>query len=267
LSIRSGATLTQGSPCGNGGATMLSVGARTGATVASADRRPGVLAAGPERTPQEEDRVDLWSRLHDVQTRWNVLEHPFYARWSAGELTPAELAVYAGEYRHAVVALAAATDRAAHAAGGDERAALAAHAGEEAAHVALWDGFVAATGGDAGREPAPETAECAQAWAGEGRDLLGHLVAIYAIESAQPAIARVKADGLREHYGLETGPATAYFDLHAVRDEEHAADGRELIARRLDDAGTDPEALAAEAESVLRANWILLDGVVRICAA
>jgi pyrroloquinoline-quinone synthase len=209
--------------------------------------------------------VDLWSRLNDVQTRWNVLEHPFYERWSAGELTPAELAVYAGEYRHAVVALAEATDRAARAAGGDERAALAAHAGEEAAHVALWDRFVDAAGGDAGRAPAPETAECAEAWTGEGRDLLGHLVAIYAIESAQPAIARVKADGLRAHYGFDGGPATAYFDLHAVRDAEHAAEGRELIARRLEDAGADAEALAAEAESVLRGNWTLLDGVERLC--
>jgi len=211
--------------------------------------------------------VDLWSRLHAVQARWNMLEHPFYERWSAGDLTPAELAVYAGEYRHAVVALAEATERAARAAGPEENATLAAHAGEEAAHVALWDGFVDATGGDAGRAPSRETADCAQAWTGQERDLLGHLVAIYAIESAQPAIARVKADGLREHYGFESGPATAYFDLHAVRDAEHAADGRRLIERRLEGAGADEDALAAEAESVLRGNWILLDGVVRICAA
>lgn len=207
--------------------------------------------------------MDLWSRLDDVQARWNVLEHPFYERWSAGELTPAELAVYAGEYRHAVVALAAATQSAARAAGAGERAALAAHAGEEAAHVALWDGFVNAAGGDPERAPAPETAACAEAWAGEGRDLLGHLVALYAIESAQPAISRVKADGLRDHYGFATGPATAYFDLHAERDAEHAAEGRELIAPRLEDA--DAEALAAEAEAVLRANWSLLDGVERAC--
>ena len=207
--------------------------------------------------------MDLWSRLDDVQTRWNVLEHPFYARWSAGELTPGELAVYAGEYRHAVVALAEATESAARAAGAGERAALAAHAGEEAAHVTLWDGFVTAAGGDPERAPAPETVECAQAWAGEGRDLLGHLVALYAIESAQPAISSVKAAGLREHYGFAPGPATAYFDLHADLDTEHAAEGRELIAPRLD--GADAEALAAEAEAVLRANWTLLDGVERAC--
>ena len=108
----------------------------------------------------------------------------------------------------------------------------------------------------------PETAECAAAWEGEGRDFAGHLVALYAIESAQPAISRVKADGLREHYGFDAGPATAYFDLHAELDVEHAAAERALIEPRLD--GADADALLAEAEGVLRANWELLDGVERL---
>jgi pyrroloquinoline-quinone synthase len=207
--------------------------------------------------------VDLWSRLDAVQARWNVLEHPFYERWSAGELCRDDLARYAGQYRHAVVALAEAADRAAHAANSAERAELAAHAGEEAAHVALWDAFAGAAGTDGLQAAEPETAACAQTWAGDGRDLLGHLVALYAIESAQPEIARVKADGLREHYGFASGPATAYFDLHVERDVEHAAEGRALIMQRLD--GADEDALVAEAERTLRANWALLDGVERIC--
>jgi pyrroloquinoline-quinone synthase len=207
--------------------------------------------------------VDLWSRLDDVHARWNVLEHPFYERWSAGGLSREDLARYAGQYRHAVVALAEAADRAAHAADRADFAELAAHAGEEAAHVRLWDEFAGAAGTD-GLQPAePETAACADAWSDERRDLLGHLVALYAIESAQPAISRVKADGLREHYGFATGPATAYFDLHAERDVEHAAEGRALIAARLD--GADEDAMVAEAERVLRANWALLDGVERLC--
>jgi pyrroloquinoline-quinone synthase len=205
--------------------------------------------------------VDLWSRLADVQSRWNLLDHPFYVRWSAGELSAEDLAFYAGQYRHAIVALARATDRAARAAVSAE---LAAHAGEEAAHVALWDRFADAAGTDGPQPAEPETAECAQAWAGDGRDLLGHLVALHAIESAQPAISRVKADGLREHYGFAPGPGTAYFDLHAERDLQHAAEGRALIAERLD--GADEDALVAEADRVLRANWTLLDGVERVCA-
>jgi pyrroloquinoline-quinone synthase len=207
--------------------------------------------------------VDLWSRLDDVQARWNVLEHPFYERWRAGELSREDLARYAGQYRYAVVALAEAADRAAHAADVTERAELAAHAGEEAAHVALWDAFAGAAGTDGPQRAEPETAACADAWSGDGRDLLGHLVALYAIESAQPEIARVKADGLREHYGFAAGPATAYFDLHVERDREHAAEGRALIVERLE--GADEDGLVAEAERMLQANWALLDGVTRIC--
>jgi pyrroloquinoline-quinone synthase len=208
--------------------------------------------------------VDLWSRLDDVRSHWNVLEHPFYERWSAGALTREELALYAGQYRHAVVALADAAGAAARAAPPDQRHALAEHAGEEAAHVGLWDRFAEATGDGLPADPEPETAACAAAWAGEERDLRGHLVALYAIESAQPAISRVKADGLREHYGFDGGPGTLYFDLHAVRDAEHAADGRARLTDLLD--GADEDALVAEAERVLRANWKLLDGVERLCA-
>jgi pyrroloquinoline-quinone synthase len=204
--------------------------------------------------------VDLWSRLADVGARWNVLEHPFYERWSAGELSRDDLARYAGQYRHAVVALAEATAHAAAAAGSVE---VAAHAGEEAAHVALWDAFAGAAGTDGPQAAEPETAACAAVWADESRGLLGDLVALYAIESAQPAISRAKADGLREHYGFAAGPATAYFDLHVVRDVEHAAEGRELIAAQLN--GADEDALVAEAERVLRANWALVDGVARVC--
>ena len=50
--------------------------------------------------------MELIERLDAVRERWNLLEHPFYKRWSCGELSREELAHYAGEYRHAVVALA-----------------------------------------------------------------------------------------------------------------------------------------------------------------
>lgn len=197
---------------------------------------------------------DFFSRLDDIKARWNVLEHPFYTRWSEGELTADELAVYAGEYRHAVVALADASERVAA-----FEPALSAHAREERAHVDLWDRFAAAAGTEA-RDPAPETVACAEAWAGVGRSLPEHLAALYAIESAQPAISETKATGLRERYGWTEG--VEYFDVHATRDHEHAAEERAMLEPLLADA--DVEALLAEAESVLAANWELLDGVERL---
>lgn len=206
--------------------------------------------------------MDFWTEIEAVRQRHDVLTHSFYRRWSAGELTREELAVYAGEYRHAVQALAAASANAAAVAEPGLRAGLQAHAHEEASHVELWDGFAAAVEGVTDREPAPETVTCARDWAGEDRPFLHSLVALYAIESAQPAISETKRAGLLEHYGFEDGPGTAYFQLHAELDNEHAAAARALIEPRLQDA--DREALIAEAERVLKANWDLLDGVERL---
>jgi pyrroloquinoline-quinone synthase len=209
--------------------------------------------------------MTFFDRLEATRERWNVLEHPFYQRWSAGELTRDELAVYAGQYRHAVTALAEGAANAARAAQPELRVELELHAGEEASHVGLWDDFARAMGGATDAPAAPETAACARAWAGDGaRPLLASLVALYAIESGQPAIAQTKRAGLAEHYGVASGPATAYFDLHAELDVEHAAAERALIEPRLDGDGADADALLAEAEGVLRANWELLDGVERL---
>jgi len=206
------------------------------------------------------DTVPLFDRLADAQRRFNVLEHPFYTRWSAGELTSDELSWYAGEYRHAVVALAEATAATVRAAEPAIRAQIEEHAAEEAEHIDLWDEFARAVDADLDHEPAAETAECAAAWTAAGNALEG-LVVLYAIESAQPAISRTKLEGLVEHYGVEEGAGTEYFALHAERDHDHAAQSSELIKKALN--GADEDRLVAVAEAALRGNWTLLDGVER----
>jgi pyrroloquinoline-quinone synthase len=204
--------------------------------------------------------LDLFERLDEVRRRWDVLQHPFYERWSAGGLTRADLSFYAGEYRHAVVALAEASRAAARAADPSARDELERHAREEQAHVALWDAFAAELGAPRDAEPLAETAACVESWT-PGESLLDLLVVLHAIESAQPAIARTKLDGLLERYEFEEGPATEYFSLHAERDVEHAAQSRRLIEERLD--GADADRLVGLAEAAVRGNWRLLDGVER----
>jgi pyrroloquinoline quinone (PQQ) biosynthesis protein C len=84
----------------------------------------------------EEGRyMDVLARLDEVRGSLSVLEHPFYERWSAGELSSRELGVYAGEYRHAVLALAEASAKAAAQAGPAHAPGLRDHAEEERAHV------------------------------------------------------------------------------------------------------------------------------------
>lgn len=192
--------------------------------------------------------MSLIARLDDLRRRRNILEHPFYTRWERGELSRAELTAYAGEYRHAVVALADAAEQA-----GSE------HAAEERDHVALWDDFAAALDADLERAPLTETRACAAAWT-SAEDPLEALAILYAIEAGQPEVSQTKLAGLVQHYGFEEhGSGTSYFRLHAELDHEHAAESRELLERHA--SREDEDRLVAAAERALDGNWTLLDGV------
>ena len=205
--------------------------------------------------------MDFFARLESLRERWNVLEHPFYQRWSDGSLEREELAFYAGEYR-------ARRDRAGR--GRRRRVARLRARGARAARRARRGGGRArGSCGTASRTrwtPTSRAPRARDAWPAASR---GPPVATpwrtsspaFTIESGQPAIARTKLDGLLDRYGFEEGPATEYFSLHAELDHEHAAQSRELIEERLADA--DLDRLLEVAEGVLRGNWELLDGCDR----
>ena len=198
----------------------------------------------------------IWERIEASRARWDVLRHPFYRRWSAGELGAEELARYSGQYRHAVTAIVTMSSDAADALPG--RDDLRSHAAEELGHVRLWDGFVEEAGGDAGDAPSPETRECVRAWTA-GDDALETLARLYAVESGQPDVSRTKLEGLLGPYGFSDGAGTAYFRVHESRDAEHAAEVRELIEELSSDE--DADRIVDAAEAAMRANWRLLDGV------
>jgi pyrroloquinoline quinone (PQQ) biosynthesis protein C len=209
--------------------------------------------------------VQILDRLDEARRATDVLQHPFYVRWNAGELSAGELACYAGQYRHAVAALADASRLAAERAPKELREGLARHAEEERAHVALWDAFAGEAGARAGADPLEQTTDCCTAWRG-GDQLLEHLAVLYVLEAAHPAIARTKLNGLVSHYGYsEEGPATEYFRLHETLDVEHAGQARELIVSLLADAERPAELeerMLGRAQAALRGNWELLDGVL-----
>jgi pyrroloquinoline-quinone synthase len=207
--------------------------------------------------------MDILARLDHARAAVNVLEHPFYQRWSAGELSTEELGCYAGEYRHAVLALARTSSEAAAHADAERRSGLEHHAQEGAAHVALWDQFAyCARAGDAPQ--LAQTRQCAECWVA-GENLLEHLAVLYVVEAGQPEISRTKLEGLSAHYGYaEESPATEYFRLHETPDVEHALHAGALIEALLSESAEPHEQadrVVSRASTALQGNWMPLDGV------
>jgi pyrroloquinoline quinone (PQQ) biosynthesis protein C len=203
--------------------------------------------------------------LDSARRMRDPLDHAFYKRWSAAEIEPQELTRYAGEYLHAVAAMAIASACAAHMAPAEQRASLREHAREEAAHLRLWRRFAGAAGANPlGSEPLWHTSRCVESWVA-GDSVLDALAVLYVIEAGQPAISGAKLSGLIEHYGYTPdSPATEYFRVHQHLDVEHACLLRGLIVELVPKgrAGSDAEDQMLEhAAAALRGYWTLLDGV------
>ncbi len=195
-----------------------------------------------------------------------LLSHPFYQRWEAGQLAPAELAEYAVHYRAFEAALpgilAAAAERLD--ADGEHRAAalvaqnLADELGRPEPHLALFDRFAAAVprvAPVAASSPGP----AAQALVDTYLDLVAEgptaaLAGLAAYETQAAAIAVTKGEGLRRWYGMDE-EGTEFWDVHAAMDADHGQWAVDALARM----DADPATVARAARRAAEAWWSFLD--------
>jgi pyrroloquinoline-quinone synthase len=207
--------------------------------------------------------------------KYDLLCHPFYQAWSAGQLTHDDLREYARDYYHHVDAfptylaeLALRLDE------GDTRRAVLANMSEENGcetvpgkkqrrHSDLWLDFAEGMGARLmfGHRPTHEVSELMDFFhelASEGATEEA-LAAFYAYESQVPRVAETKARGLRELYGADE-KTCGYFTLHTTADVYHSQVWRDQLAKRVgtDDFAAD-RALAA-GEAAAKALWHTLDG-------
>lgn len=213
---------------------------------------------------------DVLNRLDRLVASRSILRHPFYRAWERGALTRAQLATYARVYYPHVRAFP--DHLRAAAAGADApavRAELAANLADELSnpkpHAELWLDFAEALGADrravADAPPEPAAREAVETFGRLARrDAASGLAALYAYESQQPEVSRVKMAGLRERYGVTSDRGLAYFDVHADADVRHREGERAALARCLV-AGADPDAIIGAAGAALDAYQGLLDGV------
>ena len=199
----------------------------------------------------------------------DLLTHPFYRAWSAGELRAEDLARYAEQYRFQVTALPELLRRARSLiCDADTEAELSRNLDDEegrsgVAHALLWEAFGAAVGAAAEASPLPETRAAAESLAAlVGEDEVTALAALWAYEVQTARVADTKETGLK-CYGVDSPAALRFFRLHGDLDVHHARGLLESIERSLA-RGASLEAAKAAVERSARAQWTFLDGAERL---
>jgi pyrroloquinoline-quinone synthase len=209
--------------------------------------------------------------------KYDLLCHPFYKAWGAGELTREDLREYALDYYQHVQAfptyLAAFALRLNE---GELRRAVLANmrdeqGGEETSgeagesHSDIWldfaEGMGAARAGF-GHKAVPEVRRLISHFsdvASEGTPEEA-LAGFYAYESQVPRIATEKDRGLRELYGADE-QTTRYFTLHATADVYHANVWKEQLMKRVEANPETAEKALTAAEAAAKALWTALDGI------
>lgn len=219
---------------------------------------------------------DFWKQLEARTAPYNLLQHPFYKAWSAGELSRNDLAFYAAEYWHHVSAFPTYLSALhSHLPDGELRREVLRNLVDEEGvdavyrrpHSELWMDFAKGMGASRAEVLEHKTQPEMRALIAAFREMMElspveALAALYAYESCVPAIAREKAAGLESHYGADAA-TTHYFTLHKTADVHHAQVWRDLVNAELKACPTAAEAALAAAERAAQGLWQALDGVQR----
>ena len=221
--------------------------------------------------------AQFFDQLDARIAKYDLLCHPFYKAWSAGELTRDDLRAYARDYYHHVEAfpdyLAAFAGRLED---GEVRRCVLANMADEKGladgsgassrdHADLWLDFAEGMGSTrnlAGHTPAAEIRELTEHFDGVAREGSAEeaLAAFYAYESQVPRVAQEKERGLRKMYGADD-KTCGYFTLHATADVYHSHVWRNQIEKRISAKPEAAEAALNSAENAARMLWRALDGI------
>ena len=220
---------------------------------------------------------EFFQKLDARIAKHDLLCHPFYKAWSAGELTREDLREYAKDYYHHVEAfptylaeLGIRLDE------GELRRAVLANlydekglednAGQNSVeHSELWLDFAVGMGAERdlfGHSPVAEVAGLMAFFhrvASEGTPEEA-LAAFYAYESQVPRVAAEKARGLREIYSADE-KTCGYFTLHTTADIYHSNVWRSQLRKRIEAHPETAEKALAAGEAAAEALWRALDGI------
>jgi pyrroloquinoline-quinone synthase len=198
--------------------------------------------------------VTLDTALSDLQ----LLRHPFYQRWEAGELRREELTNYAEQYRYFEAMLPVFLESVSEQLpNGPVRDLVLANLADEVSppsHIDLLEQF--ARFFDAAE---PEISPAMLHLVSSYSRLLQHgpassLAGLWAYESQGAAIADSKAEGLIKHYEADSD-AAAFWTVHGTIEEDHA----KWTLDALETLNPDVDEVRAAALLIADAWWSFLD--------
>ena len=190
--------------------------------------------------------MDIKQELDSKISEYNLLDHPFYQAWRAGELPVDALRNYAREYGAFISTLPK----------GWETLNDAETAAEEIEHIDMWEDFADGLNTEISNVQIPQVKtllETAEALFSKRDTALG---ALYAFEAQQPETAKSKLAGLKEFYQLPE-KVVPYFETHSHN--EHEA---EKLLERINAVSSGAQEMAVQAcEQMSRALWDALTGI------
>ncbi len=171
----------------------------------------------------------------EIQNR-SLLKHPFYQKWSNGELTLDHLQGYSKEYSQLVKAIPKMVENVMLLTS-DQKThfSIAENQKEESEHIELWSKFAGALG-------VSKNVLSTYGGSNDSNLAISKLInltsgsfeeaicAMYAYEMELPKISRSKIDGLKAFYDITGSDATEYFRTHEEVDVRHAEMWRRLIS-------------------------------------
>jgi pyrroloquinoline-quinone synthase len=221
--------------------------------------------------------AEFFEQLDTRIGNYDLLCHPFYQAWSAGQLTRNDLREYAQDYYHHVEAFPSYLGalglrledgelrRAVLANMCDEKGVEGRPGKDSVPHSELWLDFAEGMGSSRNLEwhtPVPEIRQLVRHFhqvASEGSPE-DALAAFYTYESQVPRMAQEKERGLREKYGADD-KTCGYFALHRMADVRHSKVWRKQLEKRINAQPETADAALEAAETAARMLWKALDGI------
>ena len=214
---------------------------------------------------------EFFTELDARIAKYDLLCHPFYKAWSAGELTCEDLRHYGQTYFHHVNAfpeyLGAFASRLPH---GEVRRAVEANHDDEMGlhgsrpHSELWLDFVQGMRGEraGSTKPIAEMDALMQRFHSAAIEGVPEeaLATFYAYESQVPRVAAEKARGLQAMYGADA-KTCEYFNLHTTADVYHSRVWKQLLGKAVESNPEAAERALGAAGNAAKALWNALDGI------